>query len=192
VPEGRVLDVDALAGALRERGVDAASFTSIEQLAGSVLEHAASGDTVLMLSSGNFGNLADRLLESLGDAVVFAQTDDVLIIDRLLVACGMPPLRDAEQIESLVIRPSRERREASGNALPSVIGCVHLQLAGDRAFLFGLAVAPECRGEGLGWVLADAVMRRARSLSARWVHLIAGETADFFTDKLGFAEIAVD
>jgi UDP-N-acetylmuramate: L-alanyl-gamma-D-glutamyl-meso-diaminopimelate ligase len=91
-----------------------------------------------------------------------------------------------------VIRPSRERREAHGGPLPPLIGCVHLQLLGERAFLFGLAVAPECRGEGLGWVLADSIMRRARSLGARWVHLIAGETADFFTDKLGFREITVD
>jgi UDP-N-acetylmuramate: L-alanyl-gamma-D-glutamyl-meso-diaminopimelate ligase len=91
-----------------------------------------------------------------------------------------------------VLRPSRERREGAATPLPPVIGCVHLQVAGDRAFLFGLAVAPECRGEGLGWVLADSVMRRARTLGARWVHLIAGETADFFTDKLGFAELAVE
>ena len=124
--------------------------------------------------------------------MTFAQPDDLEDVDALLTSCGMATLRDPEQIESLVIRPSRERREAAELELPPVIGCVHLQLAGDRAFLFGLAVAPSCRGEGLGWVLADSVMRRARSLGARWVHLIAGETADFFTDKLGFAEIDVE
>jgi UDP-N-acetylmuramate: L-alanyl-gamma-D-glutamyl-meso-diaminopimelate ligase len=189
VPDGRVLDVHALAAALRERGVDASSYTSIPDVAKGVLDEAASGDTVLLLSSGSFGGLADRLLESLGDAVVFASPEDAPTIDELLVACGMPRLQDAEQIESLAIRPSRERREAAGGTLPAVIGCVHLQLAGDSAFLFGLAVAPVCRGEGLGWVLADAIMRRARTLGARYVHLIAGETAEFFTDKLGFSEV---
>ena len=115
--------------------------------------------------------------------MTFAQPEDVPLLDALLQSCGMATLRDPEHIESLVLRPSRERREAATAPMPSVIGCVHLQLVGDRAFLFGLAVAPECRGEGLGWVLTDSVMRRARTLGARWVHLIAGETADFFTDK---------
>jgi UDP-N-acetylmuramate: L-alanyl-gamma-D-glutamyl-meso-diaminopimelate ligase len=192
VPDGRLLDVDALAVALRERGIDAAAFQSISDVATAVLDRAAPGDTVLLLSSGAFGGLGDRLLESLGDAVTFAQPEDVPMLDNLLVACGMATLRDPEHVESLVLRPSRERRDAAPSPVPSVIGCVHLQLTGDRAFLFGLAVAPECRGEGLGWVLADSVMRRARTLGARWVYLIAGETAEFFTDKLGFSEISVE
>ena len=196
VPDGKVLDTAKLAQALRDRGLEASACPSIERLATAVLDRAAPGDTVLLLSSGSFGGLGDRLLESLGDAVTFASPEDLPAVDALLIRSGMPALADAEQIESLVIRPSRERREARGNAgaapLPAIIGCVHLQLIGERAFLFGLAVAPECRGEGLGWVLADTIMRRARSLGARWVHLIAGETADFFTDKLGFSEVEVE
>jgi UDP-N-acetylmuramate: L-alanyl-gamma-D-glutamyl-meso-diaminopimelate ligase len=195
VPDGKLLDTGKLAAALRERGLDASACDSIERMAAAVLERAAPGDTVLLLSSGSFGGLADRLLESLGDAVTFAAPEDLPAVDALLIRSGMAALADAEQIESLVIRPSRERREARANAgaapLPTIIGCVHLQMSGDGAFLFGLAVAPECRGEGLGWVLADTIMRRARSLGARWVHLIAGQTADFFTDKLGFSEVEV-
>jgi len=192
VADGKLLDTTKLAMALRERGVDASACDGIEALAQAVLERAAPGDTVLLLSSGSFGGLADRLLESLGDAVTFAAPEDQPAIDELMVRCGMPAVLDADQVESLVIRPSRERRDAHVGLLPALIGCVHLQLIGERAFLFGLAVAPECRGEGLGWVLADSIMRRARSLGARWVHLIAGETADFFTDKLGFSEVALD
>jgi UDP-N-acetylmuramate: L-alanyl-gamma-D-glutamyl-meso-diaminopimelate ligase len=192
VPDGKLLDVAKLAVVLRERGLEAWACDDIESLAQAVLERAAPGDTVLLLSSGSFGGLADRLLERLGDAVTFGSSDDVPAIDALLISCGMPALVDPDQIESLVIRPSRERKDAHAGPLPTLIGCVHLQLVGDRAFLFGLAVAPECRGEGLGWVLADSIMRRARSLGARWVHLIAGETANFFTDKLGFSEVAVD
>jgi UDP-N-acetylmuramate: L-alanyl-gamma-D-glutamyl-meso-diaminopimelate ligase len=192
VPEGQLLDVVKLAATLRDRGLEARACTNIEGLAHAVLEQASPGDTVLLLSSGSFGGLADRLLESLGDAVTFASPEDLPAIDELLISCGMAPLHDPEQIESLVLRPSRERREAHAGPLPPLIGCVHLQLIGERAFLFGLAVSPECRGEGLGWVLADSIMRRARSLGARWVHLIAGETADFFTDKLGFSAVAVD
>ncbi len=195
VPEGKLLDVAALALAIRERGLEASHFDSIPALADSVCEHAAPGDTVLLLSSGAFGGLGDRLLESFGDAVTFAQPDDIPAVDELLIACGMAKLIDPEEIESLVIRPSRERREAAkarGETLPPIIGCVHLQMVDDRAFLFGLAVAPECRGEGFGWVLADSIMRRARTLGARRVNLITGETAEFFTDKLGFRRVALD
>jgi UDP-N-acetylmuramate: L-alanyl-gamma-D-glutamyl-meso-diaminopimelate ligase len=193
VPEGMLLDVAALAQAIRDRGLEAQNYGSIDALAAAVIEQAAPNDTVVLLTSGSFGGLGDRLLESFGDAVTFAQTEDVAAIDELLERCGMPPLDQPEEVESLVIRPSRERREkarADGKPeLPGIIGCVHLQTAGDRAFLFGLAVAPECRGEGLGWVLADSVMRRARTLGAGWVDLIAGETAEFFIDKLGFRPV---
>ena len=192
VPEGHVLDTVKLAGALRKRGLDASAHETLEQLTGDVIERARPGDTVLLLSSGSFGGIAQRMLESLGDAVTFAQPDDAEALDALLLSCKLPTLRDAEQVESLVIRPSRERRELASAPLPSLIGCVHLQVVGESAFLFGLAVAPQCRGEGLGWVLADSIMRRARSLGARWVHLIAGQTADFFTDKLGFETVPVE
>ncbi|MFV8755510.1 GNAT family N-acetyltransferase [Nannocystaceae bacterium ST9] len=193
VPEGMLLDVPALALAIRERGLQANHYPSIAALADAVVEQAAPNDTVLLLSSGAFGGLGDRLLESFGDAVTFTSPEDIAAVDELLERCGMPTLDEPDEIESMVIRPSRERREAARRdgkpELPTIIGCVHLQSAGERAFLFGLAVAPECRGEGLGWVLADSIMRRARSLGARSVDLIAGETAEFFIDKLGFRPV---
>ncbi|NVB40796.1 GNAT family N-acetyltransferase [Pseudenhygromyxa sp. WMMC2535] len=195
VPDGQLLDVAALAAKLRERGLDAQHFATIEALAQSVLEKAAPGDTVVLLSSGAFGGLADRLLEGFGDAVTFAQPEDSAAIDALLTRFRMATLTDHEQVESLIIRPSRERRQSADNAgteLPELIGCVNLQLVGDQAFLFGLAVAEACRGEGLGWVLADSIMRRARTLGAREVYLIATETAEFFTDKLGFSLVEID
>lgn len=195
VPDGQVLDTTALAGALRSRGATASNYGSIAELGDAVIEHAAPGDTVVLLSSGAFGGLADTLLERFGDAVTFGHPEDLGAINTLLETCGMARLIDPEAVETLVLRPSRERREAAeaqGKAMPPILGCVHLQIAGERAFLFGLAVAPETRGEGLGWVLADSIMRRARSLGARWVNLIAGQTAEFFTRKLGFVTMDFD
>lgn len=196
VPEGMLLDTAALGHAIRERGLEAQHFGSIATLAEAVIEHAAPNDTVLLLSSGSFGGLGDRLLESFGDAVTFASSEDLAAIDDLLERSGMPVLVDPDEVESMVIRPSRERREAARRdgkpELPSIVGCVHLQRGGEQAFLFGLAVAPECRGEGLGWVLADSIIRRARSLGAESVHLITGETAEFFIDKLGFHKVELD
>jgi len=44
----------------------------------------------------------------------------------------------------------------------------------------------------LGWVLADSIIRRTRSLGASAVDLIAGETAEFFIDKLGFHPVDIE
>ncbi len=182
VPAGRCMDTKKLASAMQLRGVEGRSFESIESLAESVLSAAAPGDTVVLLSSGSFGGLAQTLLSRFGNAVVFATPDDLMAIHRIMGNYGMAELHEPDEVESLVIREGDD-----------VIACVHLQVLGNgQSFLFGLAVAQERRSEGLGWVLADSVLRRALTLGARAVTLIAGESAQFFQGKLGFKAIALD
>jgi UDP-N-acetylmuramate: L-alanyl-gamma-D-glutamyl-meso-diaminopimelate ligase len=178
VPAGTLLDTTALARAIAERGVPARAFSQIADLARAVLEAATPGDTILTLSSGSFGGLPRIVLDELGDAVTFAGPEDVPGIDALLAGYGLPAVRDAQEVDSLVIRG------ASGP-----IGCVNLQVAGEDAYLFGLAVAAERRGEGLGWVLADSMIRRARTLGVRRICLLPRDTADFFAGKLGFSVV---
>jgi UDP-N-acetylmuramate: L-alanyl-gamma-D-glutamyl-meso-diaminopimelate ligase len=185
VPEGQLLDTVKLARAIGDRGVEARAFDSIDGLAAAVLEEAVPGDTVLMLSSGSFGGLQGKILEGLGDAVTFGTPDDIEPLNRLLLSYDLPPVVDAESVESLVIHGAGERRD-------EIIGCVNLQISQDRAYLFGLAIARDRRGEGLGWVLADSVLRRARTLGAKRVYLLPGDSADFFAGKLGFTVVPVD
>ena len=176
IPEADRLDPSALARAIQAAGGDAAAYESVDALADAVLAAAAPGDTVLILSSGSFGGLGDRLLRGFGDAVVFATPADMPRVNEICADYGLPPIRAGESVEVLIIR------DPEGG----VAGCVGLQLSGDQALLFNLAVARERRGEGLGWMLADIVIRRARVLDARTVVLLTSGAADFFGTKLGF------
>jgi len=183
LPPDQRLDTEALAGAVRERGIDARAYPTIEALAESVAERAVPGDTVLLLSSGDFGGLGPDLLQRLGDPVCFGAASDVEGVNRLLTGYDIPPVEDSDQVDTLVMR---------GDSPGQLSGTVSLQATGDSAFLFGLAVTPERRGEGLGWVLGDCVLRRSRTLGVRRVYLVTSSAADFFAGKLGFRPVDAD
>ena len=65
VPEGERLDVAAIAAALRARGGDAVAPTDLDGVLDAITRRAAPGDTVLLMSNGDFGGLYDRLLAAL-------------------------------------------------------------------------------------------------------------------------------
>jgi UDP-N-acetylmuramate: L-alanyl-gamma-D-glutamyl-meso-diaminopimelate ligase len=185
IPEAERLDVRELGAAISKRGVSVRAFADVDALAAAVLEAAGPGDTILVMSCGSFGGLTSRLLFGFGDPLTFGTTADAPAIDALLASYDLPPVARSGRVETLVIR-------AMPDDLSSIVGCVCLEFVGDCAVLFGLAVTPDRRREGLGWVLGDAVMRRARTLGARLVYLLTGTAADFFASKLGFSQIDVD
>ncbi len=178
VPAGERLDPAALAAAVRARGIPARAFDDIDGLLADVHEAVAPGDTVLVLSSGRFGDIGPRLLDRLGDPVVFARREDAPAIDALLEGYGLPPVVREPTVDTLVIRNGA-----------GVVGCVSLDVRGTSAFLFGLAVTPERRGEGLGWVLGDCIMRHARTLGIRRLYLVTATASNYFATKLGFCEL---
>ncbi|TPV95029.1 MAG: hypothetical protein B7733_12095 [Myxococcales bacterium FL481] len=175
VPEADRLDTAALAAGLRDRGVEATAYDGVDELATAVLENAGPGDSVLVLSSGGFEGLPYTLLRRLGDPVTPMTPEDVRDVDQLLASYGLPCLVAVDRLESRVIR---------GKA--GIAGCVHLELAGDSAYFFGLAVVRPRRGEGFGWVLADSILRQARTLGVKRVYLFPRDSGDFFATKLGF------
>lgn len=183
VPADQRLDCQALAESVRGRGIDARALPSIDDLAKSVVDKAVPGDTVLLLSSGDFGGLGNELLRALGDAVCFGTGNDLLGVNRLLSGYDIPTVVASDEVETLVMR---------GDEPGQLSGTVSLQAIGDSAFLFGLAVTPERRGEGLGWVLGDCVLRRSRTLGVGRVYLITSSAADFFGGKLGFRPVDGD
>ena len=71
----------------------------------------------------------------------------------------------------------------------AVVGCVAMELYDEAGLLRALATAPERRGEGLGWMLADAALGRARSRGCRRVYLVTESASDFFAEKFGFREV---
>ena len=178
VPEGQRLDVPGLATAVARRGVTSRHYEDMEAMREAVLGDAIPGDTVLLLSSGSFQGLGPSLLKGLGDYLTFGTEDDLGRIDELLRGYKLPAMQAAQEVESLVIRGA-----------DGVVGCVNLHLLDDEAHLFGLVVDPSRRGEGLGWILADGVLRRARVLGARRVYLITNDAADFFANRMGFRTV---
>ena len=56
----------------------------------------------------------------------------------------------------------------------------------EAGLLRALATSPDRRGEGLGWMLADAALGRARSRGCRRVYHITENASDFFAEKFGF------
>jgi len=100
-------------------------------------------------------------------------------VDALLAGYGLPAVIASDTVDTLVVR----------NPAGGITAAVSLQTVGDNAFLFGLAVDPVRRGQGLGWVMGDAVLRLARTLGVRVVYLATTVAADFFGSRLGFRPV---
>lgn len=107
-----------------------------------------------------------------------ARSEDRASIERLVAANDLPLQGLAEHLGSALVA------RVDG----SVVGCVALELYGEEALLRSLAVAPECRGRGLGLRLAGAAVEMARRRGARRVWLLT-TTAEAFFPRLGFRRV---
>jgi UDP-N-acetylmuramate: L-alanyl-gamma-D-glutamyl-meso-diaminopimelate ligase len=176
-PPGDRFDPERLAADLRGRGVAARHLVEVDKIVEQVTEGAAAGDTVVVMSSGGFGGIHDKLLSKLGDAVVAARHEDMPGVRALLEAVGLGyPDLERHEGELLVVRdPER-----------LVVSCVALELHDDAGLLRALATSTDRRGEGIGWMLADAALHRARMRGCRRVYLVTENASDFFAEKFGF------
>src|SRR6185295_165339 len=78
------LDVERLAADLRREDIPARVIAGADETAAHLGERAAPGDTVVIMSSGDYGGLHDKVLQALGDPVMPARNDDKLRIHNLL------------------------------------------------------------------------------------------------------------
>ncbi len=69
-----------------------------------------------------------------------------------------------------------------------LIGSAALELHGQAALLRSVAVAPEVRGQGLGWRLVEAALDLARRHGIVRVYLLT-ETAASYFERFGFHPI---
>jgi UDP-N-acetylmuramate: L-alanyl-gamma-D-glutamyl-meso-diaminopimelate ligase len=172
------LDVEKLAADLRSQEIPARVIASADATAEHLAKRAAPGDTVVIMSSGAYGGLHDRLLARLGDPVRSARQTDRINISHLLDRAGMThAVLDKTWSEFLVI-PAPDGGE--------IAACVAIQHAGNDALLRMLAVTPERRGEGLGYLLVEAAMKRARMDGALQLYLVTDGAQGFVGEKLGF------
>ena len=156
--------------------------TTVDDTAAQIAERAAPGDTVLVMSSGDYGGLHDKVLARLGDPVMPARAEHKTRIKNLLDRVGiLAPVLDQFWSSYLVI--PGETPDAP------LVGCVAVEVVGDVALLRMLAVAPERRGEGLGYVLVETATERARSQGVRHLYLVTDGAQGYFGEKLGFEAI---
>ena len=147
-----------------------------------IAERASPGDTVLVMSSGDYGGLHEKLLVRLGDPVMPARVEHKPKISALLDRVGIVhPVLDQFWPSYLVI--------PGDTPADPLVGCVAVENVGDVALLRMLAVVPERRGEGLGYVLVETATERARSQGVRTLYLVTDGAQGYFGEKLGFVAI---
>jgi N-acetylglutamate synthase-like GNAT family acetyltransferase len=130
-----------------------------------------------VLSRGRFDGLHAKLLDAIGDAMRPARRGDMAAVREVLAAAGLvgEPARD-EQFPSFYVLHNER----------GLIGAVALEVLGDDAVLRALAVNPDARGQGYGWVLADMAVGQARWRGVRRIYLLTESASDFFAAKFGF------
>ena len=181
VPAAERLDVERLAADLRSHDTPARVCNNADDAAQHIASRAAPGDTVVVMSSGDYGGLHDKLLARLGDPVRSTRVDDKPKISQLLNRVGLPhPVLDKFWPFYLVIPAADDG---------SIIGCVAIERVEDVALLRMLAVAPERRGEGLGYMLVETATNKARSEGVQRLYLVTDGAQGFFGEKLGFEAI---
>ncbi|MDB4959971.1 MAG: cytoplasmic peptidoglycan synthetase domain protein [Myxococcales bacterium] len=177
IPIDQRFDPEKLALDLHRSGTKASYTPEVDAIVKQLAESAAPGDVVVALSSGSFDGLHDKLLDAIGDAMRPAQRGDMAGVRAMLAEAGLDsePARD-EQFSSFYVL-----RNEQGN-----VGSVALEVFGDDAVLRALAVHPECRGAGYGWMLADMAVSQARWRGVRRIYLLTESASDFFAAKFGF------
>jgi UDP-N-acetylmuramate: L-alanyl-gamma-D-glutamyl-meso-diaminopimelate ligase len=178
VPADQRLDVERLAADLRGLDIPARVCTGAAATADHLAKRAAPGDTVAIMSSGDYGGLHDLLLERLGDPVRPARPGDKVQIGQLLDRAGIAHGGLDKAWAEFLVMPAPDSEE--------IAACVAIEHVGDDGLLRMLAVTPERRGEGLGYSLVDAAVKKARMEGALHLYLVTDGAQGFLGEKLGF------
>jgi UDP-N-acetylmuramate: L-alanyl-gamma-D-glutamyl-meso-diaminopimelate ligase len=178
VPDGQRLDVERLVADLRGQEIPACVISGADATADHLSKRAAPGDTVVIMSSGDYGGLHDCLLARLGDPVRPARSGDKVKLGQLLDRAGITHGTLERAWTEFLVIPSPDDTNISA--------CVAIQHVEEDALLRMLAVTPERRGEGLGYMLLEAAMKKARMDGALRLYLVTDGTQGVVGEKLGF------
>jgi UDP-N-acetylmuramate: L-alanyl-gamma-D-glutamyl-meso-diaminopimelate ligase len=176
IPADERFDPERLALDLHQNGTKASYSADTDAVVKQLAEHAAPGDVVVVLSSGSFDGLHDKLLDEIGDPMRPARRPDMAAVRHVLAAVGLDePARD-DQFPAFYVLSNEH----------GIVGVVGLEVYGDAAILRALAVDPRFRGSGYGWMLADMAVGQARWRGVRRIYLLTETASDFFAAKFGF------
>lgn len=177
IPVAERFSPEKLANDLHSAGTKASHVAETAAIVKQLAHSAAPGDVVCVFSSGSFDGLHDKLLDTIGDAMRPARRADMASIRALHASVGLrdESARDDQFPSFYVLRNEH-----------GIAGCAALEVYGDDAIFRGLAVIPECRGAGYGWMLADMAVSQARWRGVRRIYLLTEWASDFFAAKFGF------
>jgi N-acetylglutamate synthase-like GNAT family acetyltransferase len=180
IPLAQRFDVERLASDLRGRGTAARVIPEIDGIVAHVVERVHPGDAVVIFSSGEFGGIHKKLLETLGDPILPARPEDMARVREILGEAGLggKDLVDDRFADTTIIMEDGK-----------IAGTVTVEIYDEAAIFRSLAILPEHRGHGLGWLLADHAVARAREKGARRLYLLTETASDFFAEKFGFRAI---
>lgn len=179
IPPEERFDPGKLALDLHQLGTPATYLDDTAQIVAHTVDLSRPGDVVVIFSSGSFDGLHDKLLAALGDAVIPARAEHLASIRAILGEVSLPADIVSDEVNDFLVLESERG--------PS--GCVALARFGEDAILHSLAVKPDIRGVGYGWMLADQIIGGARRLGVRRIYLLTHTATDFFAEKHGFRVI---
>lgn len=177
IPAEERFDPERLALDLHRGGTPASYIPEVEDIVRHLTQRCGPGDVVCVLSSGSFDGLHDRLLDAIGDAIRPAKRTEMAEVQSLLQRTQLTGEEASEESFSSFFTLRNEK---------GLAGCVALEVLGDDAILRALAVDPDHRGVGYGWMLADMTVSHARYRGVRRIYLLTAMASDFFAAKLGF------
>ncbi len=177
IPEDDRFDPERLALDLHRAGTKAAHIPDVDAMVAHLAQAAAPGDVVVVLSSGSADGVHDKLLDAIGDAIRPARRTHMPEARAVLEAAGISAHTAADDHAAAFFVLHNEA---------GLVGCVALEVLGDDAVLHSLAVTPEVRGVGYGWMLADTAISEGRHRGVRHIYLVTTDAADFFAAKFGF------
>ncbi len=177
IPAEERFDPEQLVIDSRQGGTAAVYLEDVDDIVKHIVAEARPGDVVVVLSSGSFDGLHDRLLVGLGDAIMPAMARDMVEIRTLLEETRLrnDQTERSESCKFMVLRNET-----------GFVGCVCLEVFGEEAILRSLAVKKAARGVGYGWMLADNAINLARHRGVRRIYLLTETASDFFAAKHGF------
>jgi UDP-N-acetylmuramate: L-alanyl-gamma-D-glutamyl-meso-diaminopimelate ligase len=180
IPPEQRFDPERLVTHLRGQGTVAKTIAKVDDIVEHVAERVHPGDCVVVFSSGSFGGIHEKLLHRLGDTIVPARREDMARVREILTLTGLGAGDFADTRAGEVLLCVDET---------GIVGCVAVEVHDQAAILRSLAVIPERRGRGLGWMLADNAVARARAEGADRLYLLTEHASDFFAEKVGFRAI---
>jgi N-acetylglutamate synthase-like GNAT family acetyltransferase len=105
--------------------------------------------------------------------------------------------RDAEAIRRLLAQNALPRDDIDAHlgdfivakVGDEIVGVAGLEIAGDAALLRSVAVRDDFRGSGMGRLLCERALARAKQRGATAIYLLTTTAADFFKQKLDFTAL---